>query len=561
MTVTGPGGTVTPSGTTTQDANSDVTLTASWNDATHDFTGWTGDCAGTASTCVVTMDAARAVTATFAELPADPLRDHHGRGLHPRGLPGCARTITRRSPTSRPTNCSRRTSDGRYHVERGQQYTVVTAAQLPEGWTRFYLQRDPGPTFGVPSPVSFSQLIKPVGTTYTFTVNNDVEAATLITFDLKAARPFVRPRPDNKPEIGASVVTTVFSVETTSPRYSAYDTTGAVATAGSYALMTGSGDDEAAVTTYEALRDGTAARLRIHESDAHGASQTALYDTVETGHVIEWGEAGDCFVRYRVTDVPAVAATATYREFGVRAETYAWQSCQTGSLPAGASAVRFTAAPQLPLEELGGTNLTDFAIVHGVWQLMPYAQPSPGAPGSAPANISLLSVGNSDPGRQPDIADPIFAVTLSEARQLRYWREPELPAGWTLQRALSGDLGHPVWGYCAEWRDGDGYAAVEICGYYADVQRGRHATNWLTNHDPPRLIVREPIVVANRPGWVEYSPRGAQHHPSGSVAVAIYDAATETIYEVWGGHRTMRGANILPVIAIARSLFQGTNPP
>ena len=30
--------------------------------------------------------------------------------------------------------------DGRYQVERGQQITVVTAAPLPAGYTRFYLQ-------------------------------------------------------------------------------------------------------------------------------------------------------------------------------------------------------------------------------------------------------------------------------------------------------------------------------------------------------------------------------------------------------------------------------------
>ena len=100
-------------------------------------------------------------------------------------------------------------SDGRYYVERGHQYTVVTAAPLPTGWTRFYLDRTPPETL---SPVSGSQLIAPVGTTYTFTVTTDPGASTLITFDLKQARPFVRPRPDGKPEIGDTVVTTVFSV-------------------------------------------------------------------------------------------------------------------------------------------------------------------------------------------------------------------------------------------------------------------------------------------------------------------------------------------------------------
>ena len=98
-------------------------------------------------------------------------------------------------------------SDGRYYVERGRQYTVVTAAPLPEGWTRFYLERTP---LGDPRPVSHEQLVAPVGTTYTFTVTTDPGASTLITFDLKQARPFIRPRPDGKPEIGDTVVTTQF---------------------------------------------------------------------------------------------------------------------------------------------------------------------------------------------------------------------------------------------------------------------------------------------------------------------------------------------------------------
>ena len=71
LTVTaGEGGSVTPDGTTTHGEGAEVTLTASWNDATHSFTGWGGDCEGTATTCALTMDAAKTVTATFAALPA-----------------------------------------------------------------------------------------------------------------------------------------------------------------------------------------------------------------------------------------------------------------------------------------------------------------------------------------------------------------------------------------------------------------------------------------------------------------------------------------------------------
>ena len=209
VTVTGEGGSVTP-GTSTQYEGDEVTLTASWNDATHSFTGWGGDCSGTGSTCTLTMDAAKTVTATFAALPADRCATTTAAD--------CIRAVYLGAPDDYaqvadiPADALLTAgTDGRYHVERGQQVTVVTAALLPEGWTRFWLDWSPL-EFGTPSPVSASQLIQPVGTTYTFTVTDDEAASTLITFDLKQARPFVRPRPDGKPEIGAAVVTTVFSV-------------------------------------------------------------------------------------------------------------------------------------------------------------------------------------------------------------------------------------------------------------------------------------------------------------------------------------------------------------
>ena len=209
LTVTaGEGGSVTPDGTTTHGEGAEVTLTASWNDATHSFTGWGGDCEGTATTCALTMDAAKTVTATFAALPATRCATTTAsdciRAVY-LGAPGDYAQVQDIPADLLLTPAS----DGRYYVERGRQYTVVTAASLPTGWTRFYLEQTP---LGTPSPVSFSQLIKPVGTTYTFTVTTDPGAPTLITFDLKEARPFVRPRPDGKPEIGDTVVTTTFSV-------------------------------------------------------------------------------------------------------------------------------------------------------------------------------------------------------------------------------------------------------------------------------------------------------------------------------------------------------------
>ena len=96
---------------------------------------------------------------------------------------------------------------GTYRVDAGIEVTVVTAARLPGGWTRFYLE--PSPLF---TPILAPRLIPPVGTTYTFTVNDDAAATSSWTYHLKQAKPFVRPRPDGKPHIGATVVETDFLV-------------------------------------------------------------------------------------------------------------------------------------------------------------------------------------------------------------------------------------------------------------------------------------------------------------------------------------------------------------
>ena len=202
-------------------------------------------------------------------------------------------------------------ADGRYPVERGQQYTVVTAAPLPAGWTRFWLDWSPL-EFGTPSPLSFAQLIQPVGTTYTFTATEDEAASTLITFDLKQARPFVRPRPDGKPEIGATVVTTKFLVPTL--RYNRLDTTGAATAAGSYAFLTTAGDATSAIENFGFL-PGRGVELRIHPADASGASRAAFYDTVTVGDRFDYRTNGlDCGFRFKVT---SLGAPTTPRTFGI----------------------------------------------------------------------------------------------------------------------------------------------------------------------------------------------------------------------------------------------------
>ena len=98
-------------------------------------------------------------------------------------------------------------ADGRYHVERGRQVTVITRAALPEGWTEFDLQLSPSET---PLPASQQRLTSPPKTTYTFTVTADERGASLITYELRPAR--ARPLRPGTAAVGDAVVATQFLV-------------------------------------------------------------------------------------------------------------------------------------------------------------------------------------------------------------------------------------------------------------------------------------------------------------------------------------------------------------
>ena len=536
-TATG-GGSVSPSGTTTQFGDREVTLTATWTEATHVFSGWEGDCraSGTEATCTLTMDADKTVTAAFAERCATSTD------------PTCIRVVYAGAPADY-TEVSAipadvlltANSDGRYYVERGLQYTVVTAARLPEGWTRFYLGRTP---LGTPAPVSASQLIKPIGTTYTFTVTEDEAAATLITFDLKQARPFVRPRPDGKPEIGDTVVTTVFAVATTAPRYSSYDTTGAVTTAGSYAFLSDPDDTTTAVTTYEALRDGTTTALLIHKSDAHGALQAALYDTAAVGDLFEWRQAGDCFVRYTVTEIkPDPTGTVPRKLLAVEWMTFAYTGC-SGTISTSDHAQIVWG----DLPDLGGATLT-VPVVHGAYEIVP---------------LSWDEETMRDYVPFPDYSDPVETDDITVARTLDFWREPTIPEGWTFDKAISagGDAyGGARWGYCATWWASDriipeanNYAhpqlGVEICADFTSSRYGNRDASWSDGAG-----THETRVIVGRPAILRFSPTGPNNSPSFPTLIEVFDPETEVTYEIEAIDYDLK-SNPEAVVEMARSLFE-----
>ena len=328
----GGGGSVAHDGGATLYDGDEVTLTASWNDATHSFTGWGGDCEGTATTCALTIDAAKTVTAAFAALPATRCATTTAtdciRAVY-LGAPGDYAQV-QDIPADLLLTAN---SDGRYYVERGRQYTVVTAARLPTGWTRFYLDWSPL-EFGQPRPVSASQLIKPVGTTYTFTVSEDEAAATLITFDLKQARPFVRPRPDGKPHIGDTVVS--MQVQVTSFRYDIYDTTGQATADGSHALLMTEGTQTSAVTQHGDLVERvTGIIVNVKEGD--GTAHVDFYRSIKTGDVVEWVPTGneECWQRYRVTAIqPDPAGSPARKLFSLEPLSKFFLKCSGEIVPA-----------------------------------------------------------------------------------------------------------------------------------------------------------------------------------------------------------------------------------
>ena len=388
----------------------------------------------------------------------------------------------------------------------------------------------PGPNHRLGFPTLIQVFDPTTGVTY------EIEA---IDYDLKS-----------NPEAVVEMARSLFELPNPLPppsafRYDTYDTTGAVAEPGSYAFLANPADTASAVTTYEALRDGTTAALLIHKSDAHGASQAALYDAVEAGDFFEWRQAEDCFVRYKVTELLPEPSGTPRRLLGVEWMTFAFTGC---SGPIAATAAVSVDWGELP--DLGGVSLTA-PVVHGVSQIVPA-----GWKGATRAYEEVLpSVFSSQ--------NPSYTENLAEARKLRYWRDPDLPEGWRLDRAISGGLTDPTYGYTAEYVTADGSAAFTLKGYHAGTRYHPEDSFWSTGSLPwvkNPIIARETRMIAGRPASIVYSPPGPGHDVSAIITVWVYDVAAQSKYKLIGFDVSLRGANIDAVIAIARSLFESPNP-
>ena len=338
-------------------------------------------------------------------------------------------------------------------------------------------------------------------------------------------------------------------------RYDRLDATGAVATAGSWAIL---GADGGVLTDWEGLR-GSAAALRVHRNDASGASRAEDWGEVEAGDLIEWRKADDCWVRYRVAGAPARPAPgAPHWEFPVEWMTYA----ATGAGCTGAVGASTVLRADEDAPSVVPASAISSPVRHGPYLVYPsgwtgalepqafFAPPAPAAAGAGGA-------GGAGAAATATPHPPAYAADPAEARRLfPYWSDPVLPAGWEFTGAEGGVPNGPPYGHCATYRNAEGYYGAEICAYYnshrPDRQNAQQGDGW---------VVYEPRVIDGRAALVRYSPQGPAHDRLISVIVWIFDAETGIEYKVLGYDPSLRGGNPDAAIAIARSLLPAAGAP
>ena len=407
------------------------------------------------------------------------------------------------------------------------------------------------PTEPLPNPATM-----PTPTAATATATATTTASPTATADptataspIATVTPTARPSPSPAATVSPTPApaTATPTPDATAFRYDAYDTTGVVATPGSYAFLADADDPLTAVTTYEGLRDGTATALLIHTSDADGIQRAGVYDAVEVGDLFEWRKADDCFVRYTVTEVkPDPIATAPRKLLAVEWMTYAFTGC-SGPIPANTDAT----VDWGELPDLGGTSLTA-PVIHGVYQITP-----------AGWTGVTKTYYEEDIDDTPAYDNPVFTRNLAEARKLPHWRDPDLPAGvnWVFDRALSGGLSTPAYGYSAYYLRPDGQPALTIEGYRSTTRYyAREASRDIRRPAAwgRATMLSETRVIAGRPAHVFYSPAGDYHGPRAHAWLLIYDKETNTEYNLNGDASPLEDVNVL--IAIAESLFDEQAP-
>lgn len=312
--------------------------------------------------------------------------------------------------------------------------------------------------------------------------------------------------------------------------YGAFDASGEASAAGSYALLVVEDGVARVVETYEERRTEVTL-ARFHVVDAESESRAERYDAVAVGDLFEWRQAADCWTRYEVTSTPEPEEGASTREFGVRWMTYAFTGCSGPIAPDAAVVVDLG-----PLPDLGNPGLA-YPIRHGPWQLVPKGWAGP----------AERAVDRRPPWRY-DRA-PLPNTTLFHARQLPYWRDPELPGPWTLLVAERESASPYQYGYRATYGTTTGIEAFTISGSVAFLDGERTSVEC-------ESVCHETRVIAGRPARISYSPPNPFNPTVAPAVVRVYDPETEARYVIRETDHLLLGGRIADALAIAHSLFE-----
>ena len=324
----------------------------------------------------------------------------------------------------------------------------------------------------------------------------------------------------------------------TTLRYDTYDLTGAVTSPGSYAFLSGE-SGTTAVTTYEGLRDGTTTRLLIHTTDAGGTSRAAYYDTVQAGDLFDWKQTDDCWVRFRVTSVPA-EAPGTTSELGVTWLAYTYTGCR-GTIDADRAYRIGWTPPVIASRSTGSRAVT---LITSPTRFGPFLLFREGDRDELEQFVELwperpepVSGSAADPPEWPS-RDP------EEVRRHPLWREPVLPAGWVLTGHQAHDLG---WFSVFAVNETDDYG-LEVHVVWSEYGPRRESVS----ANLPGLNISEARMIDGHPAVLWYDPTGTLDVPVN--LVRIFDDATGILYSV-GGYT---GVDIDTLITVALSFLRGS---
>ena len=335
-------------------------------------------------------------------------------------------------------------------------------------------------------------------------------------------------------------------------RYDRLDAAGEVASAGSWAILDGNGD---VLTTWEGLRS-EAATLRVHETDAGGASWASEFGAVAVNDLFEWRKASDCWVRYRVTGAPVRPSGASGRwEFPIEWMTYAATGVGcTGAVGSGAVLRVDEAAP-----DVIPATFIDAPLRHGPWLLTPHDWE-----GSLEEPVPYRATESAGASVAPAASSPgVYTTDIAAARGFPLWREPALPAGWRFDHAEMGTIDSPADGYKT--------AYVNELGYFGTMIYVTRRAEWpypVPMHDVTKKgSIREARMIDGHWALVKYVPpvrlldvNYRERIEGVSTEVRIFIEPAGIIYTVVGLDRNFRGGNVEPVIEIARSLYRTPSP-